>query len=124
MGFCLHWTRENCVSYKSCIFLKYSASSVKSIFFSKCCLVVGFIAAMNSSRSDSVTQCVRVFVRNQGVFKHKKKFKWCLRKVLMVFCFKEFSRVFLRVFLRMIHGCFKVVSSKFQGCFKKVSETF
>ena len=71
---------------------------------------VAFLAAMSSSRSDVVTQCVRSSVINEGVLikpKKAKKFQGC---------FEEVSRVF--------RGSFKGVSRKFQRCSKKVSSVF
>ena len=63
-------------------------------------LVVIFLAAMSNSRSDSVTQFVRVCVR--------------------VFVPKEFFQT-LRVsmVLKESKAFFKDVSKKFQGCFKE-----
>ena len=66
-----------------------------------------FLAAMSSSRSDVVTQCVSpsfrtLFFFGLGVFSSPKEFQWCFKKVLRVF---EVSRVF--------QESFKDVSSKF-----------
>ena len=52
-----------------------------------------FLAAMSSSRSDVVTQCVRVFVFSSLFFSFSvfevlsspKEFQWCFKKVLSVF---------------------------------------
>ena len=57
----------------------------------------------------SLSESVRLLVRNQGVLKLKegRKFQGC---------FEEVSRVF--------QGSFKDVLRKFQGCFTKVSRVF
>ena len=59
-----------------------------------------FLAAMSSSRSDVVTQCVRPFVPFVsfsifGVLSSPEESQWCFKKVLRVF---EVSRVFQRSF--------------------------
>ena len=59
-----------------------------------------FLAAMSSSRSDVVTQCVRLFVpffsfSIFGVLSSPEESQWCFKKVLRVF---EVSRVFQRSF--------------------------
>ena len=72
---------------------------------------------MSSSRSDVVTQFVRLFVCSSLFFSFSvfevlsspKEFQWCFKKVLSVFevsaCFKEASRMF--------QGSFKGVYKKF-----------
>ena len=82
-----------------------------------------FSAAMNSSRSDIVTQFVRSSVTKE--FFNAKRGK----EVTMVFqgSFNGVSRKFHRCFKkvsRTFQKRFKVVSRKFQGCLKKVSRTF
>ena len=63
-----------------------------------CFLLVLFLAAMSSSRSDDVTKFVRSFVRCHffsfsvlGVLSSPKEFQWCFKKVLRMF---EVSRMF------------------------------
>ena len=74
---------------------------------------------MTSSRSDVVTQCVRVSVCSCvpffsfsviGVLSSPKEFQWCFKKV----CLK-----FLGV-LRKLQGCFKEVLRVFTKSFKEV----
>ena len=69
-------------------------------FTSKVVIIIGimffskFLAAMSSSRSDVVTQCVRVFVRVfvpffsfivLGVLSSVKVFQWCFKSVSRMF---------------------------------------
>ena len=121
-------------------------------FWSKKMLACKFLAAMSSSRSDGVTQSVRLFVTffSFSVFGVCSAFgmstglskvsKGCFSSVLRKFqgYFKKVSRVFQESFKgvsrkcqgsfkevsREFQGSSKGVSRKFQGCFKEVSRTF
>ena len=90
---------------------------------------------MSSSRSDGVTNFVRVLVPKE-FFKPKeaRKFQRCFEEVSRVFqgsfkdistkfqgCLTEVSRVYQESFMdvsRKFQGCFKKVLRVFQGCFK------
>ena len=67
---------------------------------------------MSSSRSDVVTQFVRLSIRHEDVFLLLKNYNGVSRKFKG--CFNEVLRIF--------HASFK--DRKFLGCFKKVSGIF
>ena len=80
-------------------------------------VVGGFLAAKSSSRSDVVTQFVRLFVRCPYPYFYFEALEANL-DVLPVFyqCFASVSPVF--------HQCFACVSPVFRMCFASVSPVF
>ena len=80
-----------------------------------------FLAAMSSTRSDIVTQCVRLFVCVSMCVSLCLLFVY-LKFLLVLKSFNGVSRQFKGCL--KFSGSFKDVSRKFQGCFKQISRVF
>ena len=123
--------------FMSCVITWYSVSTEADF---PICLTLGsminiicltshipfqFLAAMSSSRSDVVTQCVRPFVLLFLLV--SLKFLLVLKSfngVSSLFKgYLEFKGSFKDV-LRKFYGCLQKISGVFPGCFKEVSRVF